>query len=219
MEEGKDPLGPRTAGAEIKSTLPIDIPIATRRALLAEKLVGNGVSLSPGKTASKGMQSYYLRIVTAGAVTPTAGVAASSFFVDPSNIPISEWSTIAGLFEEVRVKSFSVTVAPYLAPGLSMTGPMISSLAMSSCYSKTSIPSNIVSVLTQDDGELISPLMVKAHTHRMRVPQLGFAPTSAPSGTTFYGCPGSIQLYATGTGTQSLLTYFVCGVYELRGRV
>jgi hypothetical protein len=111
-----------------------------------------------------------------------------------------------------------VTIAPYQTV-VSNTAPSISSIAMGSFYSSTSLPSNIVNVLMADDGELISPLMTVAHKHRMRVPKLGFAPTSAPGGTTFTGCPGSVKLYATGSGTTSMLTYFVCGVYHLRGRV
>lgn len=165
--------------------------------------------------------SYRLRIVTAGAVTPTAGVASSSFLVDPSVIPLSEWTTWATLFDEVRVRGFSVTVAPYSNGTTSSgTNSRLTSLAMGSFYSKTSTPSNIVQVLMADDATLVSPLMVKPHRHRMRVPRLlGFAPTSSPAGTTFYGCPGSVQLYATGDGTNSMLTYFVCGIYELRGRL
>lgn len=194
-----------------------EMSLAAKRELVA---ANSGGVLRAVRSNSRTQQSYRLRIVTAGAVTPTAGAATSSFLVDPSVIPLSEWTTFASLFDEVRVRAFSVTIAPYSNGSTSAgTSSRLTSIAMGSFFSKTSIPSNIVSVLMADDGELVSPLMVKPHRHRMRIPTLGFAPTSSPAGSTFYGCPGSVQLYATGDGTNSMLTYFVCGIYELRGRV
>ncbi len=193
----------------------------SQKRMLAAANSGGALRRFYGTKRSGGATSeYILRIVTAGAVTPTAGVAASSFLVDPSNIPLSEWTTWAALFDEVKVASFSVTIAPYSNGTTSSgTNSRLTSIAMGSFYSKTSIPSNIVNVLMSDDAELVSPLMVVPHTHRYRVPKLGFAPTSSPGGTSFYGCPGSVQLYATGDGTNSMLTYFVCGHYHLRGRL
>lgn len=195
--------------------------VTAKRALLAASLGGSGFGLVPLKSNERGSQSYRLRIVTAGAVTPTAGVAASSFLVDPSNIPLSQWSSFAALFDEVRVRAFTVTITPYSNGSTSSgTNSRVTSCAMGSFYSKTSLPSNIISVLDADDATLVSPLMVKPHTHHMRVPKvLGFAPTSSPGGDTYRGCPGSVQLYATGDGTNSMFTYFVCGIYQLRGRV
>lgn len=216
VDDGFRLLGIRSSEIVVDPTLTPSYSVSQKRLLLA---ANSGGALRHVRT-SKGSSEYNLRIVTAGAVTPTAGVAASTFYVDPSNIPISEWSTFAALFDEVKVRAFSVTVAPYSNGTTSSgTNSRLTSLAMGSFFSKTSLPSNIVSVLMADDGELISPLMVKSHTHHMRVPALGFAATSAPGGTPFYGCPGSVQLYATGDGTNSMLTYFVCGVYRLRGRL
>ncbi len=224
VDETKDEYDPcdyeRIAGSP-------EVSLETKRALVASALgvttsggVSGGSTLQALPRSARSMtQTYHLRIVTAGAVTPTAGVASSSFLCDPSNIPLSQWSTFAALFDEVRLNSFSVTIAPYQDYRSSFTGPLISSIAMGSFYSKTTTPGNIVNVLMAGDGELVSPLMVKPHKHTMKVPKLGFAPTSAPGGDTFRGCPGSVQLYATGVGSQSMLTYFVCGVYELRGRV
>ncbi len=219
-----------TPSSELKLLKSPEISLEAKRQLFSASLAAeNGKSqyqvaaltaLPISRQAGGMSQSYLARIVTAGAVTPTAGVAASLFTCDPSSIPLSQWSTLASLFDEVRLHSFSVTIAPYQAtPGLSITGPLISSIAMGSFYSKSTLPSNIVQVLTAGDAELVSPLMVKAHKHTMKVPRLGFAPTSSPAGDTWRGCPGNIQLYATGTGSQSMLTYFVCGVYELRGRI
>jgi hypothetical protein len=222
MAESEEDDGFRLLGIR-SSELKVDIPPTPEFSISEKRLqlaAASGGSLKVQRNNMKGMQVYHLRIVTAGAVTPTAGVAASSFLVDPSNIPLSQWSTFASLFDEVRVRAFSVTIAPYSNGTTSSgTGSRLTSIAMGSFFSKTSLPSNIISVLNADDGELVSPLMVKPHSHHMRVPLLGYAPTSSPGGTTFYGCPGSVQLYATGDGTNSMLTYFVQGVYELRGRV
>ncbi len=196
--------------------------ITAKRALFASSLSSgsSGLTLVPMKSSDRGSQSYRLRIVTAGAVTPTAGVAASSFLADPSNIPLSQWSNFAALFDEVRVRSFFVQITPYSNGTTSSgTNSRITSIAMGSFLSKTSIPSNIISVLASDESDTVSPLMVKPHRCHLRVPVLGFAPTSAPGGDTYRGCPGSVQLYATGDGTNSILTYFVCGIYQLRGRV
>jgi hypothetical protein len=172
------------------------------------------------KSSGGQAQSYILRIATAGAVTPTAGVAASTFVCDPSVIPLSEWTTFANLFDEVKLHSFKLMLTPYSNGSTSSgTNSRLTSCITGSFYSSTSLPANIVSVTLAGDSKPMSPLAVRPHVHRMKVPRLGFASVASPGGTTFYGCPGSIKLYATGDGTNSMMTYYVIGEYLLRGRV
>ncbi len=190
--------------------------IAAKREILA---FGSGGALSLASSNGQA-QTYRLRIVTAGAVTPTAGVASSAFVCDPSVIPIAEWSNFAALFDEVKLSAFRLELTPYSNGSTSSgTNSRLTSCVTGSFYSSTSLPANVVAVRMAGDSKAMSPLTTKPHIHRMKVPQLGYASTSAPGGTTFYGCPGCIKLYATGDGTNSMMTYYVIGEYLLRGRV
>lgn len=199
----------------------ISIPSSFRRAVLAKCLQSRGqgqLSLRSNQASGHGWEDYSLRITTAGAVSTTgAGVNASAFVCDPSVFPLTDWTAFAALFDEVKLTGFEVIVAPY---GSNHTSASITSIALGSFLSRTSVPANIVDVLTAPDGCLVSPLMSVPHRQVMRVPELLFAPTSSPGGSTSMGCPGSISLYLTATAVSTgVLTYAVVGRYHLRGRL
>jgi hypothetical protein len=90
---------------------------------------------------------------------------------------------------------------------------------MGSFLNKGSVPSTILSVLVAPDGHLICPNMTSPQGCHLIAPALGYAPTTSPAGTTAYGCPGYIHLYATGPNSTSIMTYVVTARYHLRGRM
>lgn len=169
-----------------------------------------------GSRSGHGWEDYSLRIVTAGAVsTNGSGIVQQAYSADPTVLSISEWSSFASLFDEVKLQSFEMSVCSYSG----QSAPAITSIAMGSFLNKGSVPSTILSVLVAPDGHLISPHMTTPQGCRLVAPVLGFAPTTTPAGTTAYGCPGYIHLYATGVASTAILTYVIVARYHLRGRM
>jgi hypothetical protein len=190
-----------------------ELPISAQRLFHARE---GGKLTRMSRASGHGWEDYSLRIVTAGAVTTSAGgVVANAYSADPSNLSLVEWSSFAALFDEVKLQSFELSVCSYSG----QSAPAITSIAMGSFLNKGSVPSTILSVLLAPDGKLISPNMVAPTGCHLKAPPLGYAPTTSPAGTTAYGCPGYIHLYATGVASTAILTYVVVGRYHLRGRM
>jgi hypothetical protein len=192
----------------------LSMPLSLKRAMLMHQ-AGSGLVRS--STRTHGWEDYSLRIVTAGAITTNgSGIVANTFAADPTVLSISEWSTFASVFDEVKLQSFSLYLAPY---NTGSTSSSVTSIAVGSFLNKGSIPSTILSVLVAPDGHLVSPYMVKPDKTTLNPGQLGFAPTTTPAGTTAYGCPGYIHLYATGANSVGIMTYMIEARYHLRGRM
>jgi len=192
----------------------LPVPLSLKRAMLMHQ-AGSGLKRSSVRT--HGWEDYSLRIVTAGAITTNgSGIVQQVFAADPTVLSISEWSTFASVFDEVKLEKFSLHLAPR-AEG--STSSSLTSIAVGSFLNKGSTPSTILSVLVSPDGHLVSPYMVKPDTTTLNPGFLGFAPTTTPAGTTAYGCPGYIHLYCTGQASTSILTYFIEARYPLRGRM
>jgi hypothetical protein len=194
------------------------LPIEMQRRCLSLTSAGALTKFgSKSKGASgHGWEDYSLRIILAGAVTTSGGgIVANVYSADPSNLSLSEWSSFASLFDEVKLQSFEMSVCPYSG----QSAPAITSIAIGSFLNKGSVPGSILNVLVAPDGKLLAPNMVVPSGVHMKAPSLGFAPTTAPAGTTAYGCPGYIHLYATGVASTAIMTYVVVGRYHLRGRM
>jgi hypothetical protein len=164
-------------------------------------------------TRGTGWMDYHLRIVTVGTVSILSGTSVTNVYVsDPSAIPLSQWTTWASLFDEVKLDSLSAVIAPLGDPS------KVLAVGIGSFPSTISNPSTLVEVVTGQNGKLLSPLMTKPHVQHMTISDLVYASTAIPSATAGAGCPGSIKLYVTGTTTGAVMTYQVVGVYHLRGR-
>lgn len=184
-----------------------------RRLQLADKYHMN---MPRGRGSSGSTATYNVRFVFAGAITTNgSGVVANVFAADPSTLPFSDWTAFAALFDEVKVTSFELRLVPYSDTATQM----ITSIATGAFLNKGSTPSTILNVLDSDNGTIVSPLMVKPHICKLKVPKLSYAPTTTPAGTSAYGCPGYVHLYCTAKVSTSILTYQLVAHYSLRGRM
>lgn len=192
----------------------LDLPKALVRDVLVAKGFDNmSLKRNSYHTSGKGWMDYHLTIVTVGTVSILSGTSITNVYVsDPSAIPLSQWTTWGALFDEVKLDSLSVALAPY-----GDTSKVLA-LAVGNFPSSISTPSTITSVVVGAHGKLLSPLMTRPHVQHMSISDLVFASTAAPSATAGAGCPGSIKLYLTGTTTGGMLTFMVTGRYHLRGR-
>lgn len=168
---------------------------------------------------SGGWANYTVRLVGEVALASTAGgVIAASYLCDPSSLPLSEWSTFAALFDEVRCKGFSVAFAPSLTPN-----QLVAASAVGSFTRTTSTPSSYAAVLVAPDSVLMPPSNTTqmAYRHVMKYPRdILFASTATPAPGAYAGCPGSIQIYSNGQQVSvSVITVFIAGTYSLRGRL
>jgi hypothetical protein len=151
-----------------------------------------------------------------------SGVLAFSLPVDPSSSGqnYAEFSTVASLFNQVRIRSFKVTfgqiIVAELGEQLAYPGVVAGSLTtLGSPTSTTSIVENADSKLYTWASWRVKPMV---HTIRYTTKPV-WAETSAPDPGDNIGCPGCIMGYFEGlplsTDTFRIL---VEGIYEFRTR-
>jgi len=171
--------------------------------------------------SSGGWENYSVRLVATGFLSSSAGgVTAFAFLCDPTSLPLSEWSTFASLFDEVKIKTFLVRLATVQSTAMVAQS---SPLHVGSFTRTTATPSSALSVDVAPDSVLMTSTQTSqlAYTHKMKVPRdLLFAATSSPAPGPYAGCPGSIQVFGNGMpSTASTHEYVVVGRYHLRGRL
>lgn len=193
------------------------LSMSAQRAMVCSRIGG----MRNNGRSGGGWENYSVRLVASGNLTSTAGgVVAQSFLCDPTSLPLSEWSTFASLFDEVKITGFCVALAPYQSTGNSANfGP----LNVGSFTRTTATPASAVAVLVAPDSVLTSSVSQAqlSYKHKMDVPRdILFAATSSPAPGPYAGCPGSIQCYGSGFGV-SIAThvYAVIAHYHLRGRL
>jgi hypothetical protein len=191
-----------------------EMPLKLQRASLMSRFAGRN------NGRSGGWENYTVRLVATGTLSSSAGgVIAQSFLLDPTNLPLSEWSTFAGLFDEVRCTAFEVWFAPYLDSAATLTAP----LYVGSFTRTTATPGSAASVAVAPDAVLAttSNQSKLGYRHAMVVPRdILYAATSSPAPGPYAGCPGSIQVYSSGNVVSTpLFQYMVVGRYALRGRL
>jgi len=175
--------------------------------------------MSALKRSSAGWSDYMLRVTAP--VIARAGVGgdiAASFLCDPSFLPLSEWSTFAGLFDEVKVVRFSVALTPQ--DNLATVANYQIPLYIGSFVNTTSVPTSAPEVANASDSALVCANLVKPYVHKMKVPpDLLFASTGSPGGLPSAGCPGAIRIFGAG-GAASVSSYLglIVAHYHLRGR-
>jgi hypothetical protein len=192
----------------------LTMPMDFRRSLFAAKL-GTPSMLSRNRNSGRGWEDYSLRIAHVGTVSVISGTSVTNVYVsDPSQIPLSQWSTWATLFDEVKLEKMTVQIAP-----LGNASPAVGVIAIGNFPASISTPTTVQQVVVGSKGTILSPLMVKPHVQTMTISDLVYAATSAPSTIPGAGCPGSIKLYASAGGTGAILTYSIVAHYHVRGRV
>jgi hypothetical protein len=170
---------------------------------------------------SGGWENYTVRLVATGQSTFAAGtgILSSSFQCDPSASSLSEWSTFAALFDEVKCVGFEVWLAPI---DDSSTLTQSYGFNVGSFTRTVSAPASAAAVAVAPDSVLLNPQNTSAlaYCHRMKYPKdILYAPTSSPTPGPYAGCPGSIQVYGVGTPSAGALNYVIVGRYALRGRL
>jgi hypothetical protein len=193
---------------------PPPLSLSLRRGALSS------LGLRRGRT-SGGWENYSVRLVKTGTISSAAGtgVVAVSFLLDPTSLPLYEWSTFAGLFDEVKCTHFEVWISPVDIVGTSLTQE---ALSVGSFTRTTSTPVSQDAVAVAPDSVLISPLNTSAlgYCHKMNVPKdILFAATASPAPGPYAGCPGSVQVYGVTAPGITAFNFMVVGRYHLRGRL
>jgi hypothetical protein len=178
---------------------------------------GAGLLTRNGGSAS-GWEDYSLRLTYTAAPTASSNIAAVAWLCDPSNLPLTEWSTFAALFDEVKVTGFEVHLAVNNGAGSSAN---ITYCGMGAFTRTTSTPASLQAVLVSPNSCLVAPNAVRPAVLKMKVPRdLLFASTASPGGIPSAGCPGSIQLYADTKGASDVVGLaLIVARYHLRGRL
>jgi len=154
------------------------------------------------------------------ATSSVAGVVAFSMFVDPSasGQNFAEYSTWTTLFNQVRVRSFKITVAPIQKAA---TLALNYSGLVASCLTTLGVPTSLTSLAENADSVMhawqISTVPL-VHTIKFH-PQPVWADITTPDPGDNIGTPGCIMGYYEGmTASVDSFSILVEGVYEFRSR-
>jgi hypothetical protein len=194
----------------------LPLPLSLRRDAVMARFAGKN------NGRKNGWQNYTVRLASTGVLSSSVtGVVAQSFECDPSASSLPEWSTFAGLFDEVKCVGFEVRLCPYF--DINSVGSVITRLYVGSFTRTVATPSSSTLVAVAPDSEQLNPLMTSTlgHRHVMKYPtDILYAATSTPTAGPYAGCPGSIQVYSDANSNSiALWAYMVVGHYALRGRL
>jgi len=214
-KDGVEIVRPRSGFPEILTSLsagPFSGGLAgLTRQQAREVMVGRLGGRNNGR--SGGWQNYTVRLVAFSGLSFTAGVAAAAYVCDPSSSSMSEWSTFAALFDEVKCVGFDLSIQAITPVG-------VSGVAIGSFTRTTSSPPSASAVFVAPDAVMANPNATEklAYRHVMKYPRdILYAATSSPTPGPYAGCPGSIQVYST--GTSGSFDVLLVGHYALRGRL
>jgi len=169
---------------------------------------------------SSPLHSYMFELHGYSTLTSSGAGNLNTFLpFDPSGsgFSFSEWSTLASLFSEYRLKSFHVQFVGAFNTGIGQLP-----LAIASNIGVASAPGSTAVVIQNADAVFWSAQHDTSrlgYTHHVRITDLGWAATASPTSTPYAGAPGSIQIYADFQGaTVNIARALVRGVYEFRTR-
>jgi hypothetical protein len=178
------------------------------------------VSALGGKlSTSSSWTNWTVKLSSTAEITSTAGgIFSAAFAASPGTTTFSGYSTIMGLFDEVKCKALSLQFIPYSS---SVAGGAV--LAVGSVMNNTASPSSLSDVCDAQDAVLVSGTSTAAlgHIHHMRYPtDIAFAAVQAPFPGPYAGAPGSIRMYGVSIPVS---TKFGCikltATFHFRGRV
>lgn len=165
--------------------------------------------------------SFPVRLAqTVTLTSDSGGVVAFSMFADPSssgqNFP--EYSTWTTLFNQVRVKTFRITIAPVSNnTALSLNYPGM----IAGCLTTLGVPTSMTSVSENADSKLYAwEVEVHPMIHSIKYsPRPVWADITTPDPGDNIGCPGCIIGYFEGLSVSTdSFRMLVEGIYEFRSR-
>lgn len=151
----------------------------------------------------------------------SGGVCAFSIAVDPSSsgTNFAEYSTVITLFNQVRVKSFKITIGPVNTPtSLTQTYPGV----VAGCLTTLGNPTSSNAVVENADSVMYAwnNFTMAPFNHSLKInPKPVWADVTTPDPGDNIGCPGCIIGYFEGLPISSdAFRVLIEGVYEFRSR-
>jgi hypothetical protein len=211
-DEGEVEAKTLSPTADDKFALVLSAPPKLRASFMVSALGGK-------VSTSRSWTNWTVKLSNTSEITSTAGgVFAAAFAASPGITTFSGYSTISGLFDDVKCEGLTLQIIPYSS---SVAGGAV--MCVGSVINNTASPSSLADVSDAQDAVLVSGTSTgpTGHTHHMRYPKdILFAAVQAPLPGPYAGAPGSIRVYGQSIPVS---TKFACvkltATFHFRGRV